>query len=581
MMIPVRSYLQLLARHLRPQGGRVAVLAALVAASIALQLAGPQLVKTFIDRAVAGRPAGELVRIAGVFIGLTVTHQGVAVGAAYLAETIGWTATNRLRAELTAHVLALDLGFHERHPPGALIERIDGDVSALSNFFSAMILEIVGNGALVTGIVVLVWLETPAVGIGLVALVVVGGLVSGHLHRIAVPWWRRVRASSAEFFGVVAEQAEGTEDVVANGAADFMLGRLAALLRRWLPETIRGWSGWALLWSASVILYVTSLVLTFVFGWRLFGIGALGVGSVYLLLQYVQMMHHPIEEMREQLVDLQKAGASIDRVAALLATEPDLRVAGNRRLPDGPLAVEFDAVTFSYDGDGRDVTLHDVSFILAPGRVLGLLGRTGSGKSTIARLVTRLYDPRRGEVRIGGVPTWELAVTELRRRVGMVTQDVQIFRATVRDNLTLFDPAVPDARLVEAIGGLGLDGWLAGLPEGLDTIVGPDDLSAGQAQLLAFTRVFLLDPGVVVLDEASSRLDPATERLIERAVDHLLTGRTGIVIAHHLATVERADDICIVEEGRIVEFGARAALVADPRSRLSRLLETGMEEVLR
>lgn len=580
-MIPVRSYLQLLARHLRPQGGRVAVLAALVAASIALQLAGPQLVKTFIDRAVAGRPAGELVRIAGVFIGLTVTHQGVAVGAAYLAETIGWTATNRLRAELTAHVLALDLGFHERHPPGALIERIDGDVSALSNFFSAMILEIVGNGALVTGIVVLVWLETPAVGIGLVALVVVGGLVSGHLHRIAVPWWRRVRASSAEFFGVVAEQAEGTEDVVANGAADFMLGRLAALLRRWLPETIRGWSGWALLWSAGVILYVTSLVLTFVFGWRLFGIGALGVGSVYLLLQYVQMMHHPIEEMREQLVDLQKAGASIDRVAALLATEPDLRVAGNRRLPDGPLAVEFDAVTFSYDGDGRDVTLHDVSFILAPGRVLGLLGRTGSGKSTIARLVTRLYDPRRGEVRIGGVPTWELAVTELRRRVGMVTQDVQIFRATVRDNLTLFDPAVPDARLVEAIGGLGLDGWLAGLPEGLDTIVGPDDLSAGQAQLLAFTRVFLLDPGVVVLDEASSRLDPATERLIERAVDHLLTGRTGIVIAHHLATVERADDICIVEEGRIVEFGARAALVADPRSRLSRLLETGMEEVLR
>ena len=580
-MIPVRSYLQLLARHLRPQGGRVAVLAALVAASIALQLAGPQLVKTFIDRAVAGRPAGELVRIAGVFIGLTVTHQGVAVGAAYLAETIGWTATNRLRAELTAHVLALDLGFHERHPPGALIERIDGDVSALSNFFSAMILEIVGNGALVTGIVVLVWLETPAVGIGLVALVVVGGLVSGHLHRIAVPWWRRVRASSAEFFGVVAEQAEGTEDVVANGAADFMLGRLAALLRRWLPETIRGWSGWALLWSAGVILYVTSLVLTFVFGWRLFGIGALGVGSVYLLLQYVQMMHHPIEEMREQLVDLQKAGASIDRVAALLATEPDLRVAGNRRLPDGPLAVEFDAVTFSYDGDGRDVTLHDVSFILAPGRVLGLLGRTGSGKSTIARLVTRLYDPRRGEVRIGGVPTWELAVTELRRRVGMVTQDVQIFRATVRDNLTLFDPAVPDARLVEAIGGLGLDGWLAGLPEGLDTIVGPDDLSAGQAQLLAFTRVFLLDPGVVVLDEASSRLDPATERLIERAVDHLLTGRTGIVIAHHLATVERADDICIVEEGRIVEFGARAALVADPRSRFSRLLETGMEEVLR
>ena len=164
----------------------------------------------------------------------------------------------------------------------------------------------------------------------------------------------------------------------------------------------------------------------------------------------------------------------------------------------------------------------------------------------------------------------------------MVTQDVQLFRATVRDNLTFFNANIPDAEILDVIHRLELDQWLASLPDGLDTMLasGSGGLSAGQAQLLAFTRIFLEDPGVVVLDEASSRLDPATEALIERAVDHLLENRTGILIAHRLATVRRADDILILDDGRVAEFGRRSDLVADPRSRFSKLLEVGLEEVL-
>ena len=211
-----------------------------------------------------------------------------------------------------------------------------------------------------------------------------------------------------------------------------------------------------------------------------------------------------------------------------------------------------------------------------------MLGRTGSGKSTIARLMARLYEPQEGTVRLGGVATWDAHVTDFRERVGMVTQDVQLFRASVRDNLTFFDPNVPDEVLLDVIDRLELDEWLAGMPEGLDTdlVSGSGGLSAGQAQLLAFTRIFLKDPGVVILDEASSRLDPATEMLIERAVDHLLADRTGIVIAHRLATVARADDILILDSGRVVEFGDRASLAADPESRFSALLASGMEEAL-
>jgi ABC-type multidrug transport system fused ATPase/permease subunit len=246
----------------------------------------------------------------------------------------------------------------------------------------------------------------------------------------------------------------------------------------------------------------------------------------------------------------------------------------------GPLEVEFDHVRFGYGEE--EMVLSDLTFRLAPGRVLGLLGRTGSGKTTLTRLLFRLYDPASGAVRLGGHDIRKSKLDELRGSIGMVTQDVQLFAATVRDNLTLFDESIADDKVLEVLRDLGLYSWFQGLPAGLDTEIGPhgSGLSAGQAQLLAFARVFLKDPGLVILDEASSRLDPATEALIERAVERLLRNRTGIIIAHRLNTVQRADEIMILDNGEIAEHDERVALLADPQSRFSRLLRTGLEEVL-
>ncbi len=245
------------------------------------------------------------------------------------------------------------------------------------------------------------------------------------------------------------------------------------------------------------------------------------------------------------------------------------------------MAVEFEHVDFAYQPETP--VLRDVSFSLQPGQVLGLLGRTGSGKTTLSRLLFRLYDVGAGSVKLDDVDVRLAFVDDLRERVGMVTQDVQIFQASVRDNLTFFDPSIPDSAILEAIGTLGLTGWLDGLPAGLDTELSPGDgvgLSAGEGQLLALARVFLKDPGLVILDEASSRLDPATEGLLERALDGLLADRTSIIIAHRLSTVERADGILILEEGAVKELGAYAELVNDPDSIFSGLLRTGLEEVL-
>jgi ABC-type multidrug transport system fused ATPase/permease subunit len=217
---------------------------------------------------------------------------------------------------------------------------------------------------------------------------------------------------------------------------------------------------------------------------------------------------------------------------------------------------------------------------LKAGRILGVLGRTGSGKTTLARLLFRMYDPQEGAVRLGGVDAREARIQSLRARVGLVTQDVQLFEATLRDNITFFDAAVPDALMLDVLARLGLGAWLSRLPHGLDTMIAGGSLSAGEAQLLALARVFIRNPGLVILDEASSRLDPATEALLERAVDRLLAGRTAVIIAHRLPTLDRADDILILEGGRVVEHGPRATLLDDANSRFAQLRRAGLEEVL-
>jgi ATP-binding cassette subfamily B protein len=314
-------------------------------------------------------------------------------------------------------------------------------------------------------------------------------------------------------------------------------------------------------------------------GAYLFLEGTITIGAVYLIFHYTRLLQRPIESFTQQLDALQKATASIIRVMELLHTEKTVHDGPGVPFTDGALSVKFEDVSFAYN-DGKPV-LHGLSFELTPGRVLGVIGPTGAGKTTLTRLLFRLYDPDEGRVLLGGRDIRGAAVADLRWHIGMVTQDVRLFHGTVRDNLTFFDQNASDRRLLEIVEDLGLSGWLRGLPNGLDTELQPDGggLSAGEAQLLAFTRVFLKDPGVVVLDEASSRLDRSTEQLIERALDRLAVGRTVIVIAHHLVTVQRCDEIIILEDGSIVEQGDRAQLAGDPGARFHRLLQAGLEEV--
>jgi ABC-type multidrug transport system fused ATPase/permease subunit len=334
--------------------------------------------------------------------------------------------------------------------------------------------------------------------------------------------------------------------------------------------------------GAGILLFAAGTAAALAAGAYLYMKGLMSIGTAYLVFAYTELMRAPLEQIRTQIQDLQRAGASIARIESLVGIRSRTRESDAcRRLAAGALAVEFDKVSFAYE-DEQQMVLREVSFSLTPGRVLGILGRTGSGKTTIARLLFRLYDPSSGEIRLDGIPAWEAGLTDLRQRIGMVTQDVELFHASVRDNLTFFRRSIPDERILAVLLEVGLGGWYASLPAGLDTVIGSNGggLSAGEAQLLAFARLFLTEPGLVVMDEASSRLDPVTESLLERAVDRALHGRTGIIIAHRLGTIQRVDDVLILEDGRVLEYGEREQLAQNPSSHFYRLLKTGLEEVL-
>jgi ATP-binding cassette subfamily B protein len=485
-----------------------------------------------------------------------------------------------LREDLTLHCLRLDMSFHNQNTPGQLIERIDGDVANLANFFSDFVFRIVGSLILLFGVLGLLYWEDWHIGAALTVYAIIGMACLFKMRSIAVPQWKAARQASSDLFGFLEEQLSGTEDLRSSGATGYALQqfykhagnrlkqeRIAGLKSIWLRNTNA---------FVNVLGYIISLISCF----YLFNDGAITIGKIYLVIAYTGMLSGPLRRLTRQMEDLQKASASLSRIEELQLLATRVHDGPGYPLPSGPIAIEFRELTFGYKED--EPVLHDLSFRLESGRILGLLGRTGSGKTTVARLLFRLYDPQSGEIHIGGTDIRQAKIAALRDQVGMVTQSVQLFRATIRDNLTFFNPEVADDHILHVIEDIGLLPWYEQQPQGLDTQLqsGGQGLSAGQAQLLTFVRVFLKAPGLVVLDEATSRLDPATEGMIERAIDKLLARCTAIIIAHRLATVRRADDILILDEGRVHEHGPRRDLEKDPNSRFSELLRTGLTEVL-
>jgi ATP-binding cassette, subfamily B, bacterial len=573
--------LDFMRRYLRPHWPKVLALFGLIGLQTLADLGMPRLLSGFVDQVSTGGQLETLLPLGLGFLGLTLLGQIGSVFNAWLATDIGLRATNAIRSDMVRHCLSLDMGWHNNTTPGSLIERIDGDATKLNAMMSQLIPQVASSLLLLTGAVIAVFLLDVRAGAVMLLISLVWLLIIHRTRNLAEPAFAAERESSAALFGVIEEHLAGTEDVRANGATGYVMRRFEDVSRVWRRTVLKSRFVGTVPWNLSNTYH--SLALT---GWLAMCIwfffrGEISLGLVLALYRYMDLIGWPVQMLGRQLTDLQEATASAVRLRQLANTQPALIERGQRALPSGPLPVSLTQVSFGY-ADSVAQQLSQITLNLKPGQVLGLLGRTGAGKTTLARLLTRLYDPTHGDIVLGDVPLPEIAPEVLRRRVTMVTQDIQLFGDTLRNNLTLFEPGLTDDRLWRALETVGLREWAEAQPNGLDTRLsgGGIGLSAGETQLLAFARAFLRDPGLVILDEASSRLDPATEQRLERAVDALLRDRTAVIIAHRIATVERADVILVLEAGVIVEHGPRDVLAGDPSSRYAALRNHGAQELL-
>ena len=601
--IPLQKYRSLLSAYLTPFWRMAALLGLLLLGGVGLRLVNPQILKNFIDLAASGGTLDDLLTQGVWFLGAAMLLQIVAVIETYLATNLGLLATNRLRADLTLHLLNLDMTYHKQHTPGEMIERVDGDVGTLGNFFSRFLVEILGSLILMAGVLVAMYFIDWRVGLTFTLFCILTLGIMALLKDVAVPRYRKARQSSAELFGFLEERISGTEDVRANGAVGYVLRRFyeysQPVWRNWLTAAVIGEGAFGSAW----VLFAIGSAVSLAMGAYLFQQDRITIGTVYLIFRYAELLQQPLQNIIRQFADLQQAGASAIRILDLLDLHSAISDIGQATLEPGTaLSVKFDRVNFAYqdapsisplppgetqtaDSDPPEASenvLCDINFELPSGIILGLLGRTGSGKTSLTRLLVRFYEPQDGKVCLGNIPLADIPLSLLRQRIGLVTQDIQLFNASLRDNLTLFDPSIPDERILTAFAKLGLTDWFHTLPEGLATKLEPGGsrLSAGEAQLLAFVRVFLHDPGLIILDEASSRLDPVTEARLNRAIEELLRDRTAIIIAHRLGTVQRADRILILENGRQIEYGDRQQLAQDPGSHFARLMRAGLQEAL-
>lgn len=566
MRVTLRQYGTLFATYLGPQWFRVICMALLLIGSIVLELLGPQIIRTFIDTVLHSGNGQVLTITALLYLGTAIGGRLVSAGASYFSENVGWNATNQLRADLMHHCLNLDRSFHTAHTPGELLERVDSNVETLAGFFSQFVIRILGSGVLMLGILVLIARENIWFGAILGVYLILSNIIFVYVQQRATSIYQLHWQAEAELSSFWGELFHALEDIAASGAARYIMHRYFRLQRRENSTEIKSIVFWAGFECTGLILDVLSILIVLILSAYFFVHGLISLGTLVMLLTYTAQLLDHTYDIIEQLGSLQQATASIERINEIYHTQSRVLDGPGVTFPTGALALTFQDVSFSYE-IGQAI-LHNISFQLAAGETVGLIGRTGSGKTTLTRLLMRFYDPTSGSVLLAGQDLRQARLDDLRPCIGLVTQEVQLFRGTLRDNLTFFVDTIADQHILEAIEQLGISTWYERLRTGLDTELSSNGggLSAGEAQLLACIRVFLQDPQLIILDEATSRLDPATEKALTRATQRLMAGRTALVIAHRLSTVEHVDHIMVLDDGRILEYNTRATLACDPTS---------------
>jgi ATP-binding cassette subfamily B protein len=550
--------------YLRPYRARVALAVALLFAGAALELVGPYLTKVALDSAIPRRDTGLLGTLVGAYVGALVLSFLAEYAQALLTTWLGQRIMFDLRMEVFAHLQRLSLRYFDRNPVGRLMTRVTNDVEALNEAFSSGIVTVFGDVFTVlfifAAMVRLDW-RLALVTFSVLPFVAAAAFVFRGLIRRA---YRDIRVRLARINAFLQEHVSGVRVVQLFGREREVRGRFGEINRDHLEAHLRSITYYALFFPVIEVLTAIALALILWYGGGETIQGTMTVGTVAAFLQYTRRFFRPIQDLSEKYNLLQGAMAASERIFELLDTEPEITD------PDRPLhlpepgrgEIELQGVWFRYDPEGEWV-LRGVSFRARPGERVAIVGATGAGKSTIIGLLMRFYEPQRGQILLDGVPIDRVPVAELRARVSLVLQDVFLFSEDVRRNIRLGSDEIGDEAVREAARRVGADPFIARLPRGYEQPLGErgTSLSVGERQLVSFARALAFDPLVLVLDEATSSVDSELEARIEEALRELMRGRTSLVIAHRLSTVQGADQILVLHHGEIRERGTHAELL--------------------
>lgn len=575
--------LRRIAGFARPHARRLVWFLALSVVTAALAVAAPLLAGRVVNAIVDGSALGPVLLLAGLIALVAVTEAVLALVVRWLSAHVGEGLILDLRTTVYDHVQRMPVAFFTRTRTGALVSRLNNDVIGAQRAFSDVLSGVMSN--LVTLILALVVMMTLSWQITLLALVLLPIFVlparrmGARLARIE----RERTLHNAAMGTQMTERfsAPGATLVKLFGRPDEESSEFARRASRVRDIGVRTAMVQEVLFTALTLVSALALALVYGLGGYHALAGTLDAGTVVAMGMLLTRLYAPLTALAGARVEVMSALVSFSRVFEILDLEPLVDERPDARpVPEGPVSLEFDSVTFGYptadkvslasleevatlDTTDHGPVLHEVSFKVEPGRTVALVGSSGAGKSTIAQLTPRLYDVDSGSVRLGGVDVRDLTFESIRANLGMVTQDGHLFHESIRSNLTLGAPETDDERIWDALRRARLEDLVADLPDGLDTVVGERGyrFSGGERQRLTIARLLLTDPEVVILDEATSALDSTSEAAVQAALTEALEGRTALVIAHRLSTIRAADEILVVERGRIVERGAHAELL--------------------
>ncbi len=570
-----RTGLSRLWRYTEGRRLRIVVVMVLAAVSAAAPVAGWTIVGDAIDNGIRADDEGRLVHD-------VIAYVGVGVGAWVLGTTtwlmlagIGQRVVLELRRDLFEHLTSLSLRYFSEQKAGWIIARLTSDVDALSDVLNQGLTTLVVNSltlmAAVVGLFVLDW------RLGLVALLVLppGIVVTRWFQRTSHVAFAEVRTRIATVTAQLAESVAGMAVVQAFNRERAFQSEFERLNEENRTANVYAQKLSSVFFPAIEFLGVAATGAVLFTGAKLIEGDSLQIGTLIAAVGMLQLVFQPLQELSELYGQVQAASAAMEKISTVLDAEQHITDRPGAR-PIGRIAghLELDRVVFAY---GDEPVLHGISIDVPEGGCIALVGESGGGKSTTAKLIARFYDPREGTVRVDGTDLRDLQLRSYRRQLGVVLQDPFLFSGTIADNIRFARPDATDDDVVAAARAIGVDRVAARFDAGLGHVVreGGAGLSAGERQLISIARALLADPRVVILDEATSNIDRPGEVLIEQAFDTLLRGRTSIIIAHRLATVRRADEILVVERGRVVQRGTEAELLATdgPFRRLARTLQ--------